>query len=62
MAESRRILSYYKNYGDEQRPPKSIWHSVKKCEEWIEDHNPFKKDKENKTNQGSIGFDDWERE
>jgi hypothetical protein len=44
VAEARRILSYLKNYGEDQKPPKSIWHSPKKCDKWIKDHDPFKKD------------------
>ncbi len=61
VVEARRILSYYKNYTDEQRPPKSIWHSVKKCEAWIEDHNPFDKDKKG-VSEAQLSFDDWETE
>lgn len=61
VTEARRILSYYKNYGDQQRPPRSIWHSQKKCEKWIEDHDPLNKDKQ-KGELGSISLEDWERE
>jgi hypothetical protein len=60
VAEARRILSYHHNLPEEQRPPKSIWHSIKKCEKWIEDHNPYDKDKRGPENQ--ISFDDWEQE
>jgi hypothetical protein len=60
VSEARRILSYYKNYSDEQRPPRSIWHSSKKCDDWIEKHSPFDKDK--KADEGMFAFDDWEKE
>ena len=61
VGEARRILGYLKHYGEEQRPPKSIWHSPKKCHEWIETHDPFKK--ENQGGRGtSIDILDSERE
>lgn len=60
VTEARRILAYFKNYGDDQRPPKSIWHSVKKCEKWIEEHDPMKDHKKVKSNK--IDISDWERE
>ena len=40
VMEARRILSYFENLQEEQRPPKAIWHSRLKCAEWIEDHQP----------------------
>lgn len=61
VLEARRILGYHAHYGDEQRPPKSIWHSIKKCDQWIKDHNPFEKDKP-KGNEAQLEFADWERE
>jgi hypothetical protein len=60
VAEARRILSYLKHLGEEQRPPKSIWHSPKKCDKWIEDHDPYKKDKQG--GGSALDIDDWERE
>ena len=42
VSESRRILSYFTELGKDQRPPKGIWHSVYKCNKWIEDHMPGK--------------------
>ena len=38
--EARRILSYFENLTEDQRPPKSIWHSRNKCVDWIEAHRP----------------------
>lgn len=46
VTEARRIIGYLKHLPEEQRPPRSIWHSSKKCQKWIEDHNPYKKDNE----------------
>lgn len=44
VSESRRIISYHRELPDKDRPPKSIWHSYKKCAEWIENRmNPDKK-------------------
>ena len=40
VMEARRILSYYENLTEEQRPPKAIWHSRKKCSRWIDEHGP----------------------
>jgi hypothetical protein len=40
VGEARRILSYHSNLTEEQRPPKSIWHSRKKCADWIDEHMP----------------------
>jgi hypothetical protein len=61
VVEARRILSYHQHLPDEQRPPKSIWHSLKKCQAWIEEHNPYK-DSKDKTPQGQLSLDDWEHE
>lgn len=36
VSETRRILSYLKNLTEDQQPPKSIWHSQKKCADFIE--------------------------
>lgn len=38
--EARRILSYFEHLTEEQRPPKSLWHSRKKSADWIEAHKP----------------------
>lgn len=38
--EARRILSFFENLGEDQRPPPAIWHSRKKCTAWIEEHRP----------------------
>lgn len=61
VTEARRILSYYQHLGEQQRPPKSIWHSTKKCEKWIKDHDPFKKDGD-KSGGSALDINDWERE
>jgi len=42
VVEARRILSFFEHLTEEQRPPKSIWHSAKKCARYIEDHAPGK--------------------
>lgn len=55
--EARRILSYFQ-LGEDKRPPKSIWHSPKKCMAWIEAR--FKDG--DKGNTGKIDINDWERE
>jgi hypothetical protein len=60
VTEARRILGYLKHYGEEQRPPKSIWHSARKCEAWIKEHDPFKK--ENSGRGNTIDLLDSERE
>lgn len=40
VGEARRVLSYFEHLPEEQRPPRSIWHSRKQCAEWIEEHQP----------------------
>lgn len=40
VGEARRIISYHEHLSEEQRPPKMIWHSRRKCAAWIEDHKP----------------------
>jgi hypothetical protein len=42
------------------QPPKSIWHSVKKCNDWIEAHMPGKDKKS--SGGGFIDIEEWERE
>lgn len=42
VGEARRILSYFQNLPESQRPPKSIWHSRAKCADWIDEHQPGK--------------------
>lgn len=39
--EARRILSYFEHLPKSQQPPKSLWHSVYKCNKWIEEHSPL---------------------
>lgn len=40
VSEARRILSYHEHLTEEQRPPPSLWHSVRKCTEYIDAHRP----------------------
>jgi hypothetical protein len=58
VAEARRIISMLK-IPDDMRPPKSIWHSSKKCEQWVKNHKPGAKDQ---GKSGMIDIEDWERE
>lgn len=39
VSEARRILQYYE-LPKQQQPPPAIWHSVHKCNKWIEEHMP----------------------
>lgn len=55
VAEARRILGYLTHLTDEMRPPKSIWHSVKQCNEWIDSHRPG-----SSSNSGMFEFNDHE--
>jgi hypothetical protein len=59
VAEARRILSYLENIPEEAVPPKSLWHSSHKCQEWIEEHHPLLQDKKN---SGMFEFNDREIE
>lgn len=56
VGEARRILSYHQHLTEEQRPPKSIWHSRKQCAAWIDEHMP------GKSNSSRILFNDNEVE
>lgn len=59
MAEARRILSYFE-LPKKAQPPKSIWHSVKKCTDFVEKNlNPG--DKKN-SDGGYLEFSDKEIE
>lgn len=53
--EARRIISYFENLPKDQQPPKSIWHSVIKCNKFIEDNSPFKN---NRPGGGMIQLDE----
>jgi hypothetical protein len=62
VSEARRIISYQK-LTDDVMPPKEIWHSAKKCGEWIEAR--YKDRSEGKNTSGGkidINFEDWETE
>lgn len=58
VAEARRINSYHKLPKDAM-PPKSIWHSYKKCNKWIEDHQTGGKEQ---GQSGMLDIEDWEQE
>ena len=38
VGEARRILSYISNVPPKAMPPKALWHSPKKCKEYIDAH------------------------
>lgn len=58
MTEARRILSYYE-MPEEGQPPKSLWHSPDKCNDWIKRYF----DKDNKGSKGGdLVFSDYERQ
>jgi hypothetical protein len=57
VRESRRIISYLENLTEEMMPPQSIWHSARKCHNWIKAHQPG-----NKEGSGMLEFSDREVE
>jgi len=57
VREARRIISYLENLSEEMLPPHSIWHSARKCAQWIKDHQPGKN-----TGTGMLEFSDREVE
>lgn len=57
VSEARRIISYFE-IPEDKRPPKSLWHSPTKCNDWIK--KAF--DVKDKGGQGIMSFDDAERE
>jgi hypothetical protein len=50
--EARRIIFMMENVTDEEMPPKSIWHSPKKCVQWVKD----RRDDRTSKKDGSGGF------
>lgn len=58
VAEARRCISYIQNLPGDMQPPRSLWHSRRKCAEWIENHQPGKES----DSGGHFVFSDNERE
>lgn len=57
VGEARRIISYWENLPDDQRPPKRLWHSRDKCALYIEEHRA-----DGSSGSGKLTFGDHEIE
>lgn len=54
VAEARRIIFMTNNVSEDEMPPKSLWHSPRKCVEWIKARRDEKYPKDGRKSSGGF--------